>query len=115
MKHNLFLLASAGMFLTAPLLALESSTVHPPVVEQGKMMDQKVVDKDLSKVIEKAITSDKDLDKGIHHFNVDVKGGIVTLTGKADSQIIKSRIEAKVGAIQGVNQVINNIEVKEVK
>jgi osmotically-inducible protein OsmY len=118
MNNHLFLLAAAGLFLLAPassVLGTNGSNLPPSAEAQGQMTIQQnqISDDDLEDIVEKVISSDKQLYNALDDFDVDVKQGVVTLTGKTKSQVIKSGVEAKIRALPGVKQVVNNIEIKD--
>lgn len=43
----------------------------------------------------------------------DAKGGVVTITGDAPSQAVKDRVTARVRKVQGVTDVVNELEIKK--
>jgi osmotically-inducible protein OsmY len=51
-----------------------------------------------------------DIDKLDLNFNVEA--GVVTITGDAPSQAVKDRVTASVKKMQGVKDVVNNLEIK---
>jgi hyperosmotically inducible periplasmic protein len=52
------------------------------------------------------------LNKGIKY---DVKNGVVTLTGEVNSQAKWARIEKVASAVPNVQQVVNELQVKDQK
>jgi hyperosmotically inducible periplasmic protein len=70
-----------------------------------------------------------DLDKGIkdnfdaalvghkHYSDVkyEVKNGVITLTGTVDSQAIRAQVETLAAGVPNVKQVVNELEMKNVK
>jgi osmotically-inducible protein OsmY len=51
-----------------------------------------------------------DMDKLDLNFNVEA--GVVTITGDAPSQAVKNRVTAAVKKMEGVKDVVNNLEIK---
>jgi hyperosmotically inducible periplasmic protein len=85
--------------------------VIPPAVES----EAKTVNSDLDKGIEKnldAVLIQLRLNKGIKY---DVKNGVVTLTGEVNSQAKRTRIEKVASAVPNVQQVVNELQVKDQK
>jgi len=76
-----------------------------------------------------AMTMNADLDKGIEHnlnaaltreklnerVKFNVKNHVVTLSGVVDSQKMRSHAEETAAAVQNVQQVVNELQVKEQK
>jgi len=85
--------------------------VTPPGAEH----DAKTVSADLDKGIEKnldaALVGAK-LDKGVHY---GVKNGVVTLKGEVNSQGKRSKIESLASKVPNVQQVVNELDVKNQK
>ncbi len=65
-------------------------------------------DKSLENQVQSVLKSDKSF-LGI---NAKVNAGIVTLTGSADNQAIKTKIESLIRGIKGVTKIENKITVK---
>jgi hyperosmotically inducible periplasmic protein len=85
--------------------------VIPPAVES----EAKTVNSDLDKGIEKnldAVLIQLRLNKGIKY---DVKNGVVTLTGEVNSQTKRARVEKVASAVPNVQQVVNELQVKDQK
>ena len=85
--------------------------VIPPAVES----EAKTVNSDLDKGIEKNLDAaliQLRLHKGIKY---DVKNGVVTLTGEVNSQAKRTRIEKVASAVPNVQQVVNELQVKDQK
>jgi hyperosmotically inducible periplasmic protein len=85
--------------------------VIPPAVES----EAKTVNSDLDKGIEKnldAVLIQLRLNKGIKY---DVKNGVVTLTGEVNSQAKRARVEKVASAVPNVQQVVNELQVKDQK
>jgi hyperosmotically inducible periplasmic protein len=85
--------------------------VVPPVDES----QAKTVNSDLDKGI------DKNLDAALiqHRLNksvkYDVKNGVVTLTGEVNSQARRAQVEKVASAVPNVQQVVNELQVKDQK
>jgi hyperosmotically inducible protein len=85
--------------------------VLPPGVET----DSKTVNSDLDKGIDKNLDAaliQNGLHKGVKY---DVKNGVVTLTGKVNSESKRARVEKLASTIPNVQQVVNELEVKDLK
>jgi osmotically-inducible protein OsmY len=82
------------------LMSAVAFAKDPPVVNDDTISDQ----------VRIAFASDKVV--GVLPFNVAVKGGVVTLTGTADTNNQRSRAEKLARKVKGVKQVINNINLK---
>jgi hyperosmotically inducible protein len=85
--------------------------VIPPVAES----EAKTVNSDLDKGIEKNLDAtliQHRLNKGVKY---DVKNGVVTLTGEANSQSKRVHIEKIASAVPNVQQVVNELQVKDQK
>jgi len=50
--------------------------------------------------------------KGVRY---SVKGGVVTLTGDADSQSRRSQVEKVASTVPNVRQVVNGLQIKDQK
>jgi osmotically-inducible protein OsmY len=95
MINKIALVLIACFLLSAVALAKD-----PPVVNDDTLSDQ----------VRVAFVSDKVV--GVLPFNVAVKGGVVTLTGTADTPNQRSRAEKLARKVKGVKQVVNNITLK---
>ena len=85
--------------------------VIPPTAES----EAKTVNSDLDKGIEKnldAVLIQLRLNKGIKY---DVKNSVVTLTGEVNSQTKRARVEKVASAVPNVQQVVNELQVKDQK
>jgi hyperosmotically inducible periplasmic protein len=85
--------------------------VRPP----GAESIAKKVDSDLDKGIEKNVDAELVKLKLDHDVKYDVKNGVVTLTGSVHSQSRRSRLESIVKNVPNVQQVVNELEVKNQK
>jgi hyperosmotically inducible protein len=85
--------------------------VTPPAVES----EAKTVNSDLDKGIEKNLDAaliQHRINKGIKY---DVKNGVVTLTGEVNSQGRRAQVEKVASAVPNVQQVVNEVQVKDQK
>jgi osmotically-inducible protein OsmY len=85
--------------------------VIPPAAER----EAKTVNSDLDKAIEKNLDAaliQYRLKKGVKY---DVKNGVVTLNGEVNSQDRRARIERVASAVPNVQQVVNELQVKDQK
>jgi osmotically-inducible protein OsmY len=85
--------------------------VIPPATER----EAKTVNSDLDKGIEKNLDAaliQHRLKKGV---NYDVKNGVVTLTGEVNSQARRAQVEKAASAVPNVQQVVNELQVKDQK
>ena len=85
--------------------------VIPPAAES----EAKTVNSDLDKGIEKNLDAaliQHRLNKGVKY---DVKNGVVTLTGEVNSQARRARLEKIASAVPNVQQVVNELQVKDQK
>jgi len=83
----------------------------PPAVES----EAKTVNADLDKGIEKNLDAaliQHRINKGIKD---DVKNGVVTLTGEVNSQGRRAQVEKVASAVPNVQQVVNEVQVKDQK
>lgn len=75
----------------------------------------KTADSDIDKAIEKnldAVKAEKRLDKNVKYA---VKNGVITLTGSVDSQSARGQAQQVAGTIPSVQQVVNELEVRQQK
>ena len=85
--------------------------VIPPAAES----EAKAVNSDLDKGIEKNLDAaliQNRLNKGVKY---DVKNGVVTLTGEVNSQAKRAQVEKVASAVPNVQQVVNELQVKNQK
>ncbi len=85
------------------------------VLPVGAESEAKAINSDLDKAIEKSL--DAALIEAKLHDKVkyDVKNHVVTLTGEVDSQSKRTRAQQIAAAIPNVQQVVNELQVKEQK
>ena len=85
--------------------------VIPPAAES----EAKAINSDLDKGIEKNLDAaliQRRLHKGVKY---DVKNGVVTLTGEVNSQSRRVQVEKVASAVPNVQQVVNELQVKDQK
>lgn len=85
--------------------------VRPP----GDESTAKQVDSALDDAIEKNLEAQLLLNKMNHAVKYDVKNGVVTLTGDLNSTGKRAMAEKLAAAVPNVKQVVNKIEVKNMK
>lgn len=73
--------------------------------------DQKVNDNAIYDNVRIKLAADAEVKGGA--LGVDVKDGVVTLTGKVDTERQKSKATKLARKVKGVKQVVNNISLKE--
>jgi osmotically-inducible protein OsmY len=92
-------------------IVADQVAVRPP----GDESVAKQVDSALDGGIEKNLDAELLLNKMNHDVKYDVKNGVVTLTGSLSSTGKRARAEAMAAAVPNVKQVVNKIEVKNMK
>ncbi len=79
-----------------------------PTADQQKQAKD---DRELTRQIRRAITSDKQLSTYAHNVKIITRGGKVTLAGPVRSPEEKQAIEAKATDVAGAGNVTNNIQI----
>ena len=69
-------------------------------------------DDQLEEHLTKSFKEAKEWDMDKLDLNFNVEAGVVTITGDAPSQAVKDRVTAQVKKVEGVKEVVNNLEVK---
>ena len=69
-------------------------------------------DDQLEEHLTKSFKEAKEWDMDKLDLNFNVEAGVVTITGDAPSQAVKDRVTAQVKKMEGVKEVVNNLEVK---
>jgi hyperosmotically inducible protein len=85
------------------------------VIPTATEREAKTVNSDLDKGIEKNLDAaliQHRLNKGVKY---DVKNGVVTLTGEVNSQARRAQVEKAASAVPNVQQVVNELQVKDQK
>jgi hyperosmotically inducible periplasmic protein len=85
--------------------------VVPPAAES----DAKAVNSDLDKGIEKNLDAALIQNRLNKQVKYDVKSGVVTLTGEVNSQAKRAYAEKVAAAVPNVQQVVNELQVKDQK
>ena len=85
--------------------------VIPPAVES----EAKAINSDLDKGIEKNLDAALILHRLHKGVKYDVKNGVVTLSGEVDSQAKRAHVEKIASAVPNVQQVVNELQVKDQK
>ena len=85
--------------------------VIPPAVES----EAKKVNADLDNGIEKNLDAALIQHKLNKNIKYDVKNGVVTLTGEVNSQSKRAQVEKIASAVPNVQQVVNELQVKDQK
>jgi osmotically-inducible protein OsmY len=97
--------------LAGTQVVADQIAVLPPGLEK----EAKAVNSDLDEGIE------KNLDAALIQSNLqetvksEVKNGVVTLTGDVNSQNKRARAEAVANGVPNVQQVVNNLQIKDQK
>lgn len=97
--------------LAGAQVVADEISVLPP----GNVGDAKAVNADVDKSIEKLV--DAMLIQNNLHDNVKyaAKNGVVMLTGNVDSQVVRDRVQQLAASVPNVQQVVNEIQVKNQK
>ena len=69
-------------------------------------------DDQLEEHLTKSFKEAKEWDMDKLDLNFNVEAGVVTITGDAPSQAVKDRVTAQVKKMEGVKEVVNNLEIK---
>jgi hyperosmotically inducible protein len=85
------------------------------VLPPGGEGDAKAVNSDLDKGIEKNLDAALIQNKMNKAVKYDVKSGVVTLKGEVDSQARRARAEKVAAGVPNVQQVVNELQVKDQK
>src|SRR5437868_11736593 len=85
------------------------------VTPSGAEGDARTVNKDLDAGIEKNLDAELVTNKLNKSIRTDVKNGVVTLKGEVNSQAARERVEKIASRVPNVQQVVNEIEVKDQK
>jgi hyperosmotically inducible periplasmic protein len=102
---------SIARSLAAGQVVANQIAVLPPGVEGAA----KTVNSDLDKGIEKNLDAAL-IQSGLHRdIDYHVKNGVVTLTGSVNSQAKRTQVESVAASVPYVQQVVNELQVKDQK
>jgi osmotically-inducible protein OsmY len=73
------------------------------------------LDSRIEKTLDKMFKEDDQWDRDTTDLTFHSKTGVVTITGDAPSQDIKDQVTAKVRAVDGVKDVVNDLQIKPAK
>ena len=98
----------------AEVLANEVVGTSGRVVNEVKVedVDTREVDNQIEQRLDKAFKEDDQWDRDTNDLSFKSKAGVVTITGDAASQAIKDRVTSKVRSVEGVKDVVNDLEIK---
>jgi hyperosmotically inducible protein len=85
------------------------------VIPVGVEKEAKAVNSDLDQGIEKNLDAALILNKLHDKVEYKVKSAVVTLTGEVNSEEMRSRAETVASAVPNVQQVVNDLQVKNQK
>ena len=85
------------------------------VVPVGVEKEAKAVNSDLDKGIEKNLDAALIVNKMHDNVKYDVKSGVVTLSGEVNSEDKRARAEKVATAVPNVQQVVNDLQIKNQK
>jgi osmotically-inducible protein OsmY len=100
----------AKSFATGQVVANQIAVIPP-----GAEKDAKTVNSDLDKGIEKNLDAALIVNRLHESVKYDVKSGVVTLTGEVNSQSKRAQAEQIASSVPYVQQVVNNLQVKNQK
>ena len=96
--------------MAGPQVVANEIAVIPPGLES----DAKKINSDLDKAIEKNLDAAL-IQQGLKGVKYDVKNGVVTLSGEVRSQGDRSRTQTVASTVPNVQQVVNELQVKNQK
>lgn len=85
--------------------------VLPPGAESDSKAVNADVDKGIATNLDAALIVSK-MKKGV---NYDVKNGVVTLTGRVNSESARTQVQKVASTVPNVQQVVNELEIKDQK
>jgi hyperosmotically inducible periplasmic protein len=85
------------------------------VVPSGQATEVKAVNKDLDEAIEKNLDAVLIQNKMHESVNYAVKNGVITLSGQVDSEDMRRNAQAVATAVPNVQQVVNDLQIKNLK
>jgi len=101
----------------AEVLASEVVGTSGRVVNEVKVEGEDTNDADnqIEQRLDKTFKEDDQWDRDTTDLTFHSKAGVVTITGDAPSQAVKDRVTQKVRSIDGVKDVVNDLEIKPAK
>lgn len=102
---------SIAKSLSGTQVVANEVTVTPP----GAESEAKAVNADLDKAIEKNLDASLITEHLQKVVSYSVKSGVVTLTGSVDSQAVRTHAEKLASEVPNVQQVVNNLQIKNQK
>jgi osmotically-inducible protein OsmY len=101
----------------AEVLANEVVGTSGRVVNEVKVEGEDTADADnqIEQNLDKTFKEDDQWDRDTTDLSFHSKAGVVTVTGSAGSQAIKDRVTEKVRSVDGVKDVVNDLEIKPAK
>jgi osmotically-inducible protein OsmY len=102
---------SIAKSIGGPQVVSDQIAVIPP----GDASAAKTVNSDLDDGIEKNLDAALIQNRLKKAVKFDVKNGVVTLTGDVNSEAKRSRVESVAAAVPNVQQVVNEIQIKDKK
>lgn len=98
----------------AETLASEVVGTSGRVVNEVKVedVDTREADNQIEKRLDSMFKEDDQWDKDTTDLSFSSKAGVVTVKGSAASEPIKDRVTAKVRSVEGVKDVVNDLEIK---
>jgi len=95
---------SATRIMHVVLAVLLLASLAAPMLRAHRLAD----DDELYDRVNRKLNSDADIHGNI---KIDVKNGVVTLTGNVGTDKVRSKAEKVVRKVQGVKEVVNKLEV----
>jgi hyperosmotically inducible periplasmic protein len=97
--------------LAGPQVVADQIAMLPPGFEK----EAKAVNSDLDEGIEKNLDAALIQSNLLKSVKYEVKNGVVTLTGEVNSQNKRARAEKVATSVPNVQQVVNNLQIKDQK
>jgi osmotically-inducible protein OsmY len=97
--------------LAGPQVVADQIAVIPPGLER----EAKAVNSDLDEGIEKNLDAALIMNNLQKNVKYEVKSAVVTLTGEVNSESKRERAEKVAGEVPNVQQVVNNLQIKNQK
>ena len=102
---------SVAMSLAGTQVVSNQIAVIPPGAESDAIKMNSDLDKGIDSNLDAALINEK-LHQGVRYA---INNHVVTLTGEVDSQAKRGRVEQVASAVPNVQQVVNELQVKEQK